>query len=157
VDDQAKEGRGSLMKSYIKTFLDKATGRQFATMATIGVVNTIMDFGLVKILLDYTPMDKYVVVTGSALLVTGLSYLMNKRITFGQSGLGELSESASFYLINFLSVGVTNLFVWGADLMIDEMTTNQVLLAKVFATGVILFPKFAGYRDVVFGGRARRS
>ena len=145
------------MKSYIKTFLDKATGRQFATMATIGVLNTIMDFGLVKILLDYTPINKYVVVTGSVLLVTGLSYLMNKRMTFGQSGLGNLSESASFYFINFLAVGVTNLFVWIADLLIDEMTTNQVLLAKVFAAGVILLPKFAGYRDVVFGGRDLRS
>lgn len=145
------------MIAYVRSFLTKESGRQFATMIGIGAVNTVVDFSLVKVFLDSLHWGTYFSVSSAFLIATVLAYLLNKRFTFGQSGVGTATESGSFLLINLGALALTNAFVFGATQLLGDLDSRQVLLTKVVATGVILFPKFAGYRDVVFGGSKPRS
>jgi hypothetical protein len=58
--------------------------------------------------------------------------------------------------VNLAAWGVTVAIVSGAEAIFGDLDLFQANLAKVVATALILIPKFAGYRDVVFG-KALRS
>ncbi len=145
------------MIGYLRSFLTKESGRQFGTMVGIGFLNTVVDFSLVKVFLDSLHWGTYVSVSVAFLVATVVAYWLNKRFTFGQSGIGTAAESASFLLVNVAALAVTNGFVFGAIRLFGDLDSTQVLLTKVAATAVILLPKFASYRDLVFGGSNRRS
>jgi putative flippase GtrA len=138
------------MKSYLRSFMNGESARQFATMSVIGVVNTFVDFGLVNVLFPLG-VNVYLSVTIAFVVASIVSYLLNRRYTFGLgAGGANASEGTGFLIVNVVALGVTQAVVWVAAAWfgpLDQLTLN---LAKLASTVIILVPKFAGYRDLVF-------
>jgi putative flippase GtrA len=138
------------VKHYLRTFLTKETGSQFVKVGVIGVVNTVVDFGLFNIMRS-VGVGRYVAITGAFAAATLLSYLLNRRWSFELTdGKVSLRETTHFYWINAAAWAVTVAIVWIADQWFGPLNQAGENAAKLAAVVVILLPKFAGYRDIVF-------
>ena len=145
------------MKSYLKTFLTKETAGQFAKLAVIGVVNTVVYFALLNWFITVgipRPLR-----TGLAFaLATLVSYFLNRQWTFQiRHGWGSIPETLKFFLINTVALGVTVATVELGALALDGLTRLEENVANLVAAILILLPKFASYRDVVFRSALRRE
>lgn len=137
------------MKNYLLTFLNKESASQFTRLAVIGGFNTVVDFALFNVFLSMR-LPASVALAIAFILATGLSYFLNRRWTFRITGTGSWSESSSFYLVNLGALLVSEVMVIGAERLFPDISRLGYNIAKVAATAMILFPKFAAYRDVVF-------
>lgn len=139
------------MRRYLRSFLTRETGGQFFRMGFIGALNTVTYFVLFNLFRFGIDWKTFWSVTVAFATATGVSYVLNRRWTFRiRSGWGSAGESGSFYVINAVAWGVTVLIVEGAERLIEGIGAFGLNVANVVATGVILLPKFAAYRDVVF-------
>lgn len=137
------------MKRYIATFLNKQSMGQVIKMGTIGVGNTVFYFIVFNVLrelgLGLRPANIV-----SFILGTALAYLMNRKWTFNaNTGAGSWRESAKFFAVNAVALLVTDQIVLFAAHRY-ELTRLGENVALVVASGLILLPKFATYRDLVF-------
>ena len=119
-------------------------------MFFIGGFNTIVYFILLNVFLS--PFGRFWAVTAAFALATSLSYVLNRRWSFqiADGAVGSAKESASFFVVNLAAWGVTVLITELAHALMGPLTRLEVNLASIVATGIIVFPKFAAYRDVVF-------
>lgn len=142
------------MKQYLKTFMTKESLRQFIRLGLVGGFNTIVDFGIFNILLLMLPNERWeasVAVSLSYIGATAFSYILNRRWTFELDGSwGSGRETGAFYMVNTLALAATLAIVEGAQVLWGPLTVLQLNLAKFAAVVVVLFPKYAGYRDLVF-------
>ncbi len=149
------------MKRYLQSFFTREAFGQFVKVGLIGIANTIVSFALFNLLLvvfgategEDNGVKLFWAVTISFALSTFMSYLLNRRWTF-QLTEGRVSggETMRFYLVNLVAWGLTTLTVNGADAVwgpLDRLGANVAFLAAAL---VIIIPKFAGYRDLVFRG-----
>jgi putative flippase GtrA len=119
-------------------------------LAVIGVLNTINYFVLFNIL-RVAGVTLFWSVTISFAVATLASYALNRRWTFGLSAkAGSIRETVEFYVVNAVAWGVTIVIVTGADHFFGPLGIIGENVASVVAAGIILVPKFASYRDVVF-------
>lgn len=138
------------MRDYLRSFANGDTARQVLVMGGIGVLNTIIDFGLFN-LFRGLGWSLYVALSVAFVLATGVSFLLNRRITFGMSMSGaRAGEGVGFLVLNVVALGATAAIVWAADSLFGPLTPLGENLAKLVAAFVILLPKFAALRDVVF-------
>lgn len=138
------------MKHYIRTFLTRETGNQFVKVGVIGVVNTVVDFALFNVL-RWSGLGRYPAITLAFTAATLMSYVLNRRWSFDLTdGKVSLRETTHFYWINAAAWAVTVAIVWLADKWFGPLTQLGENAAKLAAVFVILVPKFAGYRDIVF-------
>jgi putative flippase GtrA len=149
------------MKNYLKTFANSESLSQVIKVGIIGVLNTVVSLGLFKIFLlifggeaergDGLEPPVVAATTLAFAITTLMSYILNRRWTFQlDESTGTKGETASFFAINGVALIVTNLVVSGANAIWGPLSDNQLTLAYVAAAGLIILPKFAGYRDVVF-------
>ena len=119
-------------------------------MGFIGGFNTIVYFALLNLFLN--PLGRFWAVTAAFILATGLSYVLNRRWSFQitDGSVGNARESASFFIVNAVAWGVTIVVMEIANGIWGPLTRLEVNLAAVVAAGMIVLPKFAAYRDVVF-------
>lgn len=143
------------MKSYLKTFLTWEAAGQFMKLAVIGVVNTIVYFALINL---FRTMDVELLArtTLAFAIATFVSYFLNRKWTFKiRQGWASVRETLKFFAINGAAWAVTAAVVLFADSNWGPLTRLEENLANVVATGFILLPKFASYRDVVFRSALR--
>lgn len=149
------------MKNYLKSFATSESLVQVIKVGIIGVVNTVVSLALFKLLLiafggeegRSAGFDPAVILptTIAFALTTLMSYMLNRRWTFQlDQATGGGSETARFFAINGIALVVTNLFVTGANAVWGPLSDLGLQVAYVAAAVVIILPKFAGYRDVVF-------
>lgn len=142
------------MKNYLKTFMNRESLRQFLRLGMVGGMNTVVDFGIFNVLLLLLPDERWepsVAVTISYIAATAFSYVLNRRWTFELDGTwGSSRETGAFYIVNTIALAATLAIVEGAQVLWGPLTVLQLNLAKFAAVIVILFPKYAGYRDLVF-------
>jgi putative flippase GtrA len=139
------------MKNYLVSFMTKETLGQFIKVGLIGVANTIASFVLFNILL-WMGWWSVLAVSAAFAATTFMSYLLNRAWTFEiRDGRVSGRETAGFYLVNLAAWGGTAGTMWIAEALFGPLSTvaaNGVYLATSI---VILIPKFASYRDLVFG------
>ena len=139
------------MKNYLVSFMTKKTLGQFMKVGLIGVANTIASFVLFNILL-WLGWWSVLAVSGAFAATTFMSYLLNRAWTFEiKDGRVSGRETASFYAVNVAAWGGTAGTMWLAEAFFGPLSTvaaNGVYLATSL---IILIPKFASYRDLVFG------
>jgi len=139
------------MKRYLASFMTKESFEQFAKVGLVGVANTIVSFSLFNLFL-WMGWWSVAAVSVAFALTTFMSYLLNRAWTFEiKDGKVSGGETVRFYLVNLAAWAGTAGTMWLAETMFGP-------LSKIAANGVylvtsilILLPKFASYRDVVFG------
>ena len=146
------------MRRYLSTFATKETMGQFVRMAVIGVFNTVTYFALFNLFRFAVGWTTFWSVTAAFAVATGCSYVLNRRWTFRLGrNTGSWGESGSFYVVNALSWAATVAVVKGAELLWPGIGPLGLNLANLVATGIVLLPKFAAYRDLVFHRSLRRG
>ena len=124
---------------------------QAASFATIGVVNTLVDFGVFLLAITFLTSS---LVTANVLswtvAVTG-SYVMNSFITFAAESGRRLRMQA---YVGFVGSGIAGLIANTATLLIAaKLLLLPVVLAKVLAIGASFLVNFSLARFVVFRPR----
>jgi len=149
------------MRNYLKSFANSESLFQVIKVGLVGVLNTVVSLALFTGLLwllgseadrgDGFEAPVVAATTIAFALTTLMSYMLNRRWTFqlGQN-TGGTGETAKFFAINGVALVVTNLIVSGANSLWGPLSNRQLTVAYVGAAVLIILPKFAGYRDVVF-------
>lgn len=139
------------MKNYLASFMTRNALEQFVKVGLVGIANTVVSFVLFNLFLR---MGWWSVAAVSAAfaLTTFMSYLLNRTWTFEiRDGRVSGRETVGFYLVNLAAWAGTAGTMWLAETFLGPLSTvaaNVVYLVTSFA---ILIPKFASYRDLVFG------
>ncbi len=143
------------MSAYLRSFLTREALWQFMRMVGIGLINTVVDFSLLNVFFAVLGWSELMSVTVALVIASLVAYVLNRRFTFRLEGGLRMRETIAFVGVNVVALLLTNLLVWLAIEQIGHLTQLQLNLVKVIATGLILLPKFAGYRDFVFGSAIR--
>ncbi len=138
------------MKNYLKTFANRESAVQAVKVAIVGVFNTVVSFTLFNVFL-VIGLSWFVSVTASFALTTFMSYLINRRWTFELTdGRVSGSETLSFFGVNIVAYFATVAIMWVAETLFGPLGTIGYNAAMLFAAGLLILPKLAGYRDIVF-------
>lgn len=144
------------MINYIRSFLTREAAGQFIRLSFIGGLNTVVYFVLLNVFRWSIHFSQFWSITFAFILATALSYVLNRKWTFKlKDGRGSLRETAWFYVVNLIAWGVTVGIAQAAQAIFGELGVLGLNGANIVATAFILIPKFAGYRDVVFGKALR--
>ncbi|MCL1594250.1 MAG: GtrA family protein [Actinomycetia bacterium] len=134
------------------TFANKQSLFQAMKVAIVGVFNTIVSFALFNVFLVLLSWSWFPSITVSFTVTTFMSYLINRRWTFELRDSGVSGrETASFFGVNLLAYVASVAIMWIAEALFGPLTAIGSNLALLFAAGLLILPKLAGYRDVVFG------
>lgn len=138
------------MKNYLRSFANRRSVVQAVKVAVVGVLNTVVSFSLFNVFLA-VGFSWFISVTASFALTTFMSYLVNRRWTFElRDGHVSGSETASFFGVNIVAYFATVGIMWLAETVFGPLGTLGYNIAMLFAAGVLILPKLAGYRDIVF-------
>lgn len=149
------------MKNYIKSFANSESLTQVIKVGLIGVLNTVVSIILFRILLIVMggeanrtsgwDLRLFLATAIAFALTTLMSYVLNRKWTFElDAATGSRGETAKFFAINGVAWAVTQVVVLGANGIWGPLSDNGATFAYIAAAGLIILPKFAGYRDVVF-------
>lgn len=149
------------MTRYIRSLFTPAALNQLIRVGIVGVANTIVSFTLFNVFLTLFGgtktedtgfnWEQFWAIGLSFLVATLFSYWLNRRWTFSLVGGGDTArETANFVGINVAAWAVTQAIVGGADWLWGPLTRPQQNLFYLLASVLIIVPKFAGYRDIVF-------
>ncbi len=140
------------MKQYLESFLNRKSFDQFIRVGIIGVVNTVVSFALFNLFLIGFDWTSVLAVSVAFAITTFLSYVLNRIWTFDLGG-GKVSgrETIQFYLVNGAAWAGTAGTMWLAETLFGPLSNLAANGVYLFASAIILLPKFASYRDIVFG------
>jgi putative flippase GtrA len=140
------------VKQYLESFLTRKALAQFIKVGLVGVVNTVVSFALFNVFLVVLDWSSVLSVTLAFAVTTFVSYLLNRVWAFDlRDGKVSGRETVQFYLVNGAAWAGTAGTMWMAETLfgpLSDLAANGVYL---FASVVILIPKYASYRDIVFG------
>ncbi len=138
------------MNGYLQTFLTRETAGQFVKTGFVGVVNTIVSFAVFNVM-RIAGLSVFWAVTVAFAVATLVSYVLNRRWSFRLTDGGEnVRETVRFYVINVFAWAATQLLMWLADVWFGPLSRLGENVALLAASVIILIPKFASYRDLVF-------
>lgn len=146
------------MKNYLKTLVHREAIGQMFRLSLIGTFNTVFTLSLSVVFRDgFGLLDEWAV-TAAWIIGTLVSYALNRRWTFSLSAAGaNARETAHFFGVNVVAWLLTVGAVWLAGQWLGELTRVEFIGAQLVATGFIVIPKFAAYRDVVFRKSLRQA
>jgi len=139
------------VREYLKTFANKESLVQVAKVATVGVFNTVATFVLFNAV-RWAGSSWFVAITVAFTITTFLSYLINRRWTFALVD-GHVSgrETAAFFGVNIVAYLASVGMIWLAEELFGPLTRVGENVALLVAAGILILPKLASYRDLVFG------
>lgn len=134
---------------------------QFMRFAFVGILNTLIDFGVLNVLLwlNGYSVGLWLFLFNSLafVLASGNSYLWNKYWTFGDERPVTLSQAGLFFLLTSIGLvincSVVFLLTFSGWSPLAVTTLVWINLAKVAATLASLIWNFCSYRWWVFRSR----
>ncbi len=139
------------MRRYLRSFMTKEAFEQFVKVGLVGVANTIVSFALFNLFL-WMGWWSVAAVSVAFALTTFMSYLLNRIWTFElKDGKVSGTETMRFYLVNVAAWAGTAGTMWLAETMFGPLSKVSANAVYLTTSIVILLPKFASYRDIVFG------
>ena len=138
------------MRNYLQSFLTREAFSQVVKVGLIGVANTVVSFTLFNVF-RVAGINPFWSVTLAFAVTTFMSYLLNRRWTFQLDAAVSGRETLNFYLVNIAAWALTAGMLWAADAIWGPLSRLQENLAYAAAALIIILPKFASYRDLVFG------
>ena len=139
------------MKKYLKTFANRESMNQAIKVGIVGVFNTIVSFSLFNVfrVMGISAQWSLAIAFG---LTTFISYLINRRWTFDlKDGRVSGRETASFFGVNIVAYAVSAGIMALAQTSFGPLSRLGENLVLIIAAGLLILPKLAGYRDIVFG------
>ena len=139
------------MRNYVKSLVTGEGLTQLVKVGVIGVFNTVVHFAILNVLFAVVGWSGNWSTAVAFVVATLGSYFLNRHWTFAiKHGHGLVRESIMFFAVNVASLGVTLVAVELVDLWFGPLDTLLLNLANLAAVGIVLIPKFASYRDLVF-------
>jgi putative flippase GtrA len=149
------------VRSYIRSLFTPSAISQLIKVSLVGVVNTVVSlalfnaflslFGGTKVADEGFNWEQFWAIALAFLIATFVSYLLNRRWTFKLAEPGDMRrETAHFVGINIAAWFATQFIVSGADWVWGPLTRTEQNGFYLLASALIIVPKFAGYRDIVF-------
>lgn len=139
------------MKNYLKTFANRESMNQAIKVGIVGVLNTVVSFSLFNVFRVMGASPQWALAISFA-LTTFMSYLINRRWTFSlKDGKVSGRETASFFGVNVVAYAVSAGIMALAQSWFGPLTRLGENFVLVIAAGLLILPKLAGYRDIVFG------
>lgn len=143
------------MRRYLKSFANRESAVQAAKVAVVGVLNTVVSFSLFNVFLAIGA-SWFVSVSASFALTTFMSYVVNRRWTFDLTdGRVSGSETASFFAVNVVAYVATVGIMAAAEALLGPLGTLGYNASMLVAAALLILPKLAGYRDIVFSRALR--
>ena len=138
------------MRNYLKTLIHPEALVQMVKLGFIGGFNTVLSLSL-SLAFRKIGMADEVAVASAWVIGTLVSYFLNRRWTFSLATSGaNVRETSHFFVVNIVAGTLTVGFVWLAGVFLGELSDFEFLGAQIVASIIIVIPKFAAYRDVVF-------
>ena len=138
------------MKSYLLSFANRTAALQAVKVGIVGVLNTVVSFALFNVVLAFGA-SWFASVSLAFALTTFMSYIVNRRWTFDlRDGHVSGSETLSFFVVNLVAYFATVAIMWMAEALFGPLSRLGYNVALVVAAGILILPKLAGYRDIVF-------
>jgi putative flippase GtrA len=143
------------VKEYLRTFANRESLVQAMKVATVGVFNTVATF-IIFNAVRFAGFSWFVALTVAFTVTTFLSYLMNRRWTFSLVD-GHVSgrETVAFFGVNIVAYLASVAIIWLADELFGPLSQVGENVALLFAAAILILPKLASYRDLVFGRALR--
>ncbi len=137
--------------------MTKEAFEQFVKVGLVGVANTLVSFALFNLFL-WMGWWSVVAVSVAFALTTFMSYLLNRIWTFEiKDGKVSGRETVRFYLVNVAAWAGTAGTMWLAETLFGPLSKIAANVVYLITSVVILLPKFASYRDIVFGKAIREQ
>jgi putative flippase GtrA len=139
------------VKKYLKSFANRESLNQAIKVGIVGVFNTVVSFSLFNVfrVMGVSPQWSLAI---SFALTTFMSYLINRRWTFAlKDGKVSGRETASFFGVNVVAYAVSAGIMAMAQTWFGPLSRLGENFVLIVAAGVLILPKLAGYRDIVFG------
>jgi putative flippase GtrA len=128
--------------------------RQQGKFFTVGLICTVVDFGVFNSLAFWVlDLDKVVANTFSFLVSGTVSFTMNRLWTFELQGKVDwMREAVPFLVVSSVGLVLQNIAIWAAG---RYLSTGILIIngAKIAGVGVIWLLKFYIYRKYVFVDR----
>lgn len=138
------------MKKYLGSFANRESFVQAIKVGLVGLINTIVSFAIFNVFLMLR-FGWFPSFTIAFALTTFMSHVINRRWTFDlKDGKVSGSETMRFFAINIAAYVASALIMWIADQVFGPLTTLGYNVALIVAGGLLILPKLAGYRDLVF-------
>jgi len=146
------------VKSYLQSFANRESLFQAVKVGIVGVFNTVVSFAMFNVFLIVLGWAWFPSLSVSFAVTTFLSYIINRRWTFSLTD-GHVSgrETLSFFGVNIVAYLASVGIMWVAEALFGPLTPIGSNLALLFAAAVLILPKLAGYRDLVFGKALKAS
>lgn len=134
---------------------------QFAKFGLIGILNTLLDFGILN-LLSYTTKvysgGWLIVINVFSFLAANLnSYFWNKSWTFNSKTRGAVNEFGRFLLVSVIGFVINSVILWFLTTLMKPIGGMRPQLwenaAKLVATVIYTIWNFIGYKLIVFKRR----
>ena len=114
----------------------------------VGVMNTSIDFVTFYILTTFISVN----VVSAQIMAYSLgvinSYFMNRFWTFGVKGEHNKKQILLFILVNLLALSVSTVLIYFLVKVI-----NQVMIAKVLVTVIVMIINYLGQKYIIFNNR----
>jgi len=147
--------------------MKKESIKQALKFGTVGVFNTLVDYGIFYVFIAFLHVDKSISqVFATAVAMCG-SYLINRRWTYGEKGIGKKRQIAKFIVTNIVAMLSTIIFM---NLLHDVLKFHilannifsamklslvlnddmSVMLCKIAASVISMLINFLGNKFWVF-------
>jgi putative flippase GtrA len=121
---------------------------QFAKFGVVGVIATLIDFGVLVLLHETLGMDPTVAAAISFCVSTVFNYVASMRFVFThRDDLSKSREFAIFVVLSLIGLGINELCMVAGQVAftsagVDYAHGPYYLLVKVLATAVVMFWNF---------------
>ncbi|MBR4890771.1 MAG: GtrA family protein [Clostridia bacterium] len=143
--------------------INRENVKQIAKFGTVGVFNTLVDYGIFYILISYANLHKSISqVIATAIAMYG-SFIINKYWTFKKRERGDFGEIIKFIVVNLISmvsvIFFTHIFydILHLERVVSSIVKNinyteelNIMICKAFASVISLAINFLGNKLWVF-------
>ena len=122
---------------------------QFLKFGVVGVIATIIDFGVLVFLHDCFGIDPIIAAAISFIVSLIFNYLASMRFVFThREDLSKAREFAIFLVLSIVGFALNEFVMWGGELVLEDMGVNYdggpyYVAVKVFATCIVMIWNFA--------------
>ena len=150
---------GSILVLAIAVWLKKITNIiwQFAKYGLVGILNTLLDFGILNLLSYLTKIYQggwLIFFNFFAFFIANInSYFWNKYWTFDKGNKNKTQEFAKFFVVSLIGYGLNSFALWTITSIspILNLTAAQwENIGKLIGTVFSLIWNFVGYKIFVF-------